>query len=414
MPEADLSASRRCVRCAVCLPHCPTYATAVDEAESPRGRLALMDGYARGLLEADEAFWGHLDRCLGCRLCEAVCPAEVPYGALLDRIRAVERGQGRRAPRLHRGLRFVAGRPWALALLARTLRPAAAFGARPLRRILPSSLRPLIDLIPHPLPHPWRPPAGVALRPAHEGEVALFLGCYARLLRPEPLRATLRVLADLGIRTVIPPRQTCCGALARHMGEDEEAERLAAHNRQALAGARTVLVLDTGCLGSLRSALVDGNGTASAPPEIVEASSFLDRVLPARLPQTRVPMPLLVHTPCTQRSLAAGPAPVHRVLARLGLEAQPWGQGAGCCGAAGTHGFLYPEGSAALLDRVFTPPPPEGAGIVTCNIGCALTLGARLDREKHTGKIFHPSEILDLFWDRSPGATASVTERSQE
>ena len=65
-----------CVHCGFCLPACPTYVRLADEADSPRGRLHFMRALVEGRIDpGSPTLHLHLDRCLGCRACETVCPS---------------------------------------------------------------------------------------------------------------------------------------------------------------------------------------------------------------------------------------------------------------------------------------------------------------------------------------------------
>src|SRR3989475_13039223 len=77
-----------CVHCGLCLDACPTFRATGLETESPRGRIYLMTQWKRGTMAFDEEQVRHIDLCLGCRTCEAVCPSGVPYGRIIEAGRA--------------------------------------------------------------------------------------------------------------------------------------------------------------------------------------------------------------------------------------------------------------------------------------------------------------------------------------
>jgi glycolate oxidase iron-sulfur subunit len=86
-----------------------------------------MRGVAEGRLDpASSAFQLHIDRCVGCRACEPVCPSGVQYGALLELAReeAVKAGGSRWHGRL---------------MLALFARPTATRVAMTLARVLRAS-----------------------------------------------------------------------------------------------------------------------------------------------------------------------------------------------------------------------------------------------------------------------------------
>ena len=81
----------QCVKCGLCLPACPTYQSQRNEAESPRGRIAIAAAVASGNAIGTDV-QRHLDSCLTCGACDAVCPSNVAYEELIVGARALDEG----------------------------------------------------------------------------------------------------------------------------------------------------------------------------------------------------------------------------------------------------------------------------------------------------------------------------------
>ena len=352
----------QCVQCGMCLPHCPTYGLDSSESESPRGRIAYMKALAGGQLEPTAAGDLHLDHCLGCRRCEAACPAGVRYGELLigSRARQWQRLAGSWKGRL------------ALGLLARPRLLRAALGSyRRAFHLLPQALRRL--------PRPPAPAAATDPGPSGTG-LSLFLGCMADAYEGPARAALLRLLAAAGLSAQMPAGQVCCGAAALHAGDSEGAASFAAHNRHAFAGAHQVLCLASGCQQTLAASLA-----AQAAP-VTDALGFLDRQGDSLRFRSAAGRRVALQIPCTQRSAPA----LRRLLARipdLDLVELP---DQGCCGAAGLHQLEFPERAAALRAPLLQALADSGAdALLSANIGCRLHLGAA------TGvPVQHPLELL--------------------
>jgi glycolate oxidase iron-sulfur subunit len=370
----------QCVLCGLCLPHCPTYAVERLEGESPRGRIRLADALAEGRLDpADAGNWTGLDHCLGCRRCEAACPAGVQYGELLADTRALRR---ERLPPSHRQrlLEWTVARPAALAAgwtLLRALRP-----------LLPRRLRQRTPEIPAHRPLAERHPAHGARR----GTLGLFLGCLARRLDQPVQDAALAVLTRLGWEVRIPPAQGCCGALHRHAGAAAGEAALRAGNRQAFAthGLDAAIVSASGCFENVALALADGGPPVHELLAFIAADTELDRLALRRLPAR-----VILHTPCTQASVVRAPGAAAALLRRIpGLDVLPTG-GHGCCGAAGSQMLLDPERAARLRTPLIDAARDSAATqLLSGNIGCRLHLQAGLDAAGLPLTTRHPIELL--------------------
>ncbi len=377
--ESLLALADQCVRCGVCLPHCPTYSLDRREAESPRGRIALIGALADGRLAPEATTLQALDHCLACGRCEQVCPAHVPYTTLLTQART----QGWHGPSSGKArvLQRLAAHPRLLAWLLR-------LGTR-LRPWLPPRWRrrwPTRATAP-----PLDPPPATGAAP--DATATLFLGCVARAFDHDLHRAATHLLRAAGLRVIETRGQSCCGALAHHAGDAIAATRLADRNRSAFAaaGADHVVTSATGCHGSVQRACA---------PAGLDTRDLLDLLgtRAARLRFRAVDGTVALHRPCTQQAMPdslRGLRALHARVPGLRIVDLP----AGCCGAAGAHVLNCPDRADALRAPALDAIRASGARVVlSSNIGCRLHLQAGLDDIP----VLHPALWLATLLDPTP------------
>ena len=382
----------QCVKCALCLPHCPTYAHSQQEGDSPRGRIALVQGLASGTITATPRLIEHVDGCLSCRACEPVCPAQVPYSRILDGGRALlpsRSGVGRvmRAVLASRAARKVL--ELALGLyqhlrLQALLRALRFFGLKPLTR--------LDALLPRWHVHYRKPSAPLA---SSKPKVQLFTGCASELFDGQTLRDTQLVLERFGFAVEVPRAQACCGALHQHGGDLPGASALARRNTAAFAGETPVLCTASGCAATLR----DYGDLAEAPAfalRVTDICSFLLQHWPKNLVLAAKPERIALHRACTAQNVLKSADAARQLLERLpGAEVLELDAKARCCGAAGAAMIERPEEAAALREpKLAAAAQLKPDLIASQNIGCALHLAAGLRSAGLTAPVCHPVTVL--------------------
>jgi glycolate oxidase iron-sulfur subunit len=370
--EAD-----RCVKCGLCLPACPTYGLSRNEADSPRGRIALADALARGQLKADAALLGHLDSCLLCRSCENRCPSGVRYGRIIDLAREITFDQ---RPTWQR---------WAAGLLSK--RRLARLGIA-LSRIVPDALLPTPKgLVPAARRLAARRHRVSGKAPADGPHVALFRGCVGGAVQASAIDAAQDLLQAAGARLTVPKAQGCCGAMHGHLGDRETAASLSEQNRHAfsLDGLDAIVSLASGC----------GTELADYDPPLAArhwdiSQYLLESGLVDRLTLRPLDGHALVHIPCTQANRLGGGHYVIDLLSYIpGLQVSNLTAGSNCCGAAGLSLLSHPEqGEALRAPKISAIRDTQPDFLVTSNPGCALHLAAGLGIRGP--QILHPVELL--------------------
>jgi glycolate oxidase iron-sulfur subunit len=393
-----------CVHCGFCLETCPTYALWAAEADSPRGRIVLID---EALHSADDRFSAetvtHIDRCLGCMACVTACPSGVRYDRLIERVRPqIERHHERTGA--DRALRLLLFETLPYPQRLRRLAPLLATARRLPAERLPQRIALLLKVAPRVPPRKARAAVLPERTPAvgqQRGRVALLLGCVQRVFYPEVHEAAVKTLAAEGFEVLAPELPDCCGALELHAGEEEA----------AVARARATVSAFDG-LGPLDHIITSAAGCGSAMKEYgelldtPEARAFSARVrdvcellgsLPPRARRGAVSIRVAYHDACHLAHAQGVRAEPRALLASIpGLElVEVTSERELCCGSAGVYNLTQPEAAAALGARKARHLLDTGADAIAAgNPGCAAQLDLHLRELGHPLPVHHPIELV--------------------
>ena len=397
---------RNCTHCGFCTATCPTYVLLGDELDSPRGRIYLIKDMLASQEPPAADTVKHIDRCLSCLSCMTTCPSGVNYMHLVDHARRWIEAKYRR-PRGERALRQLLGMVLTRPALFRLALRCASLG-RPLARLLPDRLAPLLALAPRAIPAA-SPSDRRRVFPAvgeRRMRVALLAGCAQRVLAPEINEATIRLLARHGCEVIVPSGSGCCGSLAHHLGQEEAALAFAradidAWERARLAGGLDAIVVNaSGCGTTVKDygfMLREDPAYAEKAARIAALARDVTEIIDALGLQAPAPeiaalgRRVAYHSACSMQHGQRLHALPRTLLARAGFTTLEVPEGHLCCGSAGTYNLLQPGIATQLRQRKLANiAATEPDLVATGNIGCITQLAAGL-----SVPIVHTVELLD-------------------
>lgn len=406
---------KTCVHCGLCLSYCPTYKATGLEMDSPRGRVYQIRGLASGEIPAnDPDLHQHLGLCLGCRACETACPSGVPYGALLEAARA----QLPPATETERAIRkatlgFLFMQPWAMKAAGFGVRLYQKSGLRKLvqgsglLKILPGKLDQKEQMLPEAQGGLLKQKLGhsVPARGETRYRVAFLTGCIQDELFRGTNTATVSVLTRNGCEVVIPAQQHCCGALHAHVGERENARKLARQNIEAFeaTGADYYVVNASGCGATLKEY---GHLLHDDPQYAERATRFVGKMrdfgellveIGFTPPQSEYKARVTYQDACHMKHGQKVFSQPRKLISSLpGVELVEMKDSDWCCGSAGIYNVVQPVMANEVLSwKTENIKNTDAEIVVASNPGCAIQIAYGMRKEGKPVEVLHLAELLE-------------------
>ncbi|GEL78577.1 (Fe-S)-binding protein [Tenuibacillus multivorans] len=393
-----------CMRCGFCLPACPTYIHSnYDEAQSPRGRIALMKAVRDGDLPFDDSVEESLDLCLGCRACEPACPAGVEYGSLLESARNVIQKEKKQSVKekvvRHAAFDHLFKDQQKMNRTAGMVKFYQRSGLQTLTRkmgilsFFPSVMKDMEKVLPRIEKNEVE--KGVVYEGKRQNKkVAFFTGCLMEPMFSKTNEATVNLLQELGCDVWVPEHQVCCGALQGHSGELDKARENAKQNIESFLEMDVDYIVNNA--GGCGAFLSEYDHLLKDEPELLEkAKAFSDKIIDItsliyELGLTEKGLSYIgdkeitvtYQDSCHLRNVNLVKDEPREILKSIeNVHFVDLKSADQCCGSAGIYNLVQPEMSIRILDNKMEDVESTHASIIiTTNPGCLLQMKMGIER----------------------------------
>jgi glycolate oxidase iron-sulfur subunit len=404
-----------CIKCGLCIAHCPVYKEVLLEEATPRGKVQLSRHLSEGNLElSEDVKQAFFSTCLLCGSCVANCPSGVHGDHLFSgvRWRAVQRyGIDWKKKMMFQLLaskwmmstsawfgkwaRKMIGGPWIEAKLNA--------GALNVERIPPFNDQPFSETVPDVVK-----PEGTA-----KAKVMYFHGCATNYIYGAIGRAVVDVLKKMGVEVIIPKDQSCCGLPIFMSGDRKTSLRCIRDTLKIFAreDVDAVIVDCATCGAALKNEYAhllcdlcqlgeDVKDEEIRAAELLSAKTmdvtvFIDEHrdwLPKMKADGRK-LRVTYHDPChlvQGQKVSAQPRNILKSIPDV--EYVEMAGANDCCGGGGSFQVEHAETSAKITRRKVDNINATNAQVVaTCCPGCNLTISNHLDPAI---KVLHPVQLL--------------------
>jgi FAD/FMN-containing dehydrogenase/Fe-S oxidoreductase len=395
---------------------CPSYMATKEESHSTRGRANVLRLAMAGRLDesglGDEGVKEVMSLCLECRACKAECPVGVDVARFKSEFLAdywKRHGTPLRAR--------VLGHIHNLSYWGSQFAPLSNLIARsaPVRWINEQ----LLGLDSRRLPPAWSsttfedefaklfPTANNAASVANRSTF-VFNDTFTNFYNPDIGMAGVKVLHNIGCPPALASN-ACCGRPLISQGLLAEARELASRNTAVLFPLaerdHRIVFFEPSCLSAIREdapSLLRGEDQRRAK-RVAAASVLFEEFVESAWPKSTFlkagPTTIQLHGHCHQKAMGLL-SPAKALLSRI-PGATVVDLNAGCCGMAGSFGYVrdHYDVSRAIGERRLLP---AARNLTTGSVLVASGVSCRHQVEDFTGvRALHPAELIDSLIARS-------------
>ncbi|MDR0920977.1 MAG: (Fe-S)-binding protein [Lactobacillales bacterium] len=249
-------------------------------------------------------------------------------------------------------------------------------------------------------------------------KVALYTTCVVDLLFPNVGKAAVAVLERLGVETVLPGKQVCCGQPTYNSGYFKESWPVLHNEIDAFMKEYRDVDYIVGLAGSCTAMfkeyvhIIEKHDPDKAEylpkakelaDKTVEFTQFLVRVLGVKDVGATMPSKVTYHRSChMSRLLGETETPFILMEHVKDMEYVEVPHIENCCGFGGTFSVKEPVISEMMVNEKMNDIISTGADVlISADMGCLMNIGGKFNRDNQKIKIMHIAEVLNTGVDEN-------------